>query len=731
MFRYLLGFSLIIIAASPLRAQDEPLSKGQAKSLFIRYEYAKSLAIYLQLAQKKNPKADVVEGVADCYRLLNNYVEAEQWYARLVTMPGARPIDTYYYAETLLRNLKLDKAKTEYNLYFAKNGTKAQLDFKLATCDSAAIWMKTPTAYKITAEPEMNTANGEWGVNYAGKTSLVFTSDRKVEDFSIKKPKDKHTGDWLKMFNYDEINQFTEELQFDKNDDINLSIDYHTGPMVINATGDTAYITVTTRESKSKIPTDRNTGNEHIYTRRLEILRAIKHGDKWGSLTRFPYNNVRYSIGHAALSKNGQLIYFTSDMPGGLGGTDIWYCEKMANGLWSKPVNCGSNINTPADEAFPAIGGDDRLYYSSRGLPGMGGLDIFWARGARANWSKPINLKYPVNTTSDDFCFVTRDGLNGYLSSNREGGKGNDDIYSFSINKETAKQPEPNNVTLAKPTIIPPPVVTVPGPAVTPVPQAQATLTRPPIMAPPVAVTTPAPASVTVAPPAAKQQPASSITVATPVGTQVLEGTITNSETGQGIDSVTVLLKNSRGDIVFGNLVPVNRSFSFKINNGQDYTLEARKKGYYPATQKISANAAPLINTSFKLQMEPLEIGKTFVLRNIYYDLNRATIRKDAMVELDKLVALMKENPSLKIELSSHTDSRGSDYYNMLLSQARAISAVAYIKRRGITADRMVAKGYGETRLLNGCINGVPCSEDDHQQNRRTEIKVIGGDFGK
>lgn len=691
MFRYLLGFLLILAFISPSRAQDEPGNKGQAKSLFIRYEYAKSLAIYLHLAQKTNPTADVIEGVADCYRLLNNYTEAEKWYARLATMPGARPVDIYYYAETLLRNLKFDKAKTEYELYFSRYGTKAQLDFKLNTCDSAAAWMKNPTTYKTISEPKMNTPDGDWGVNYAGKTSLVFTSDREVKDFSIKKPKDKHTGKWYKMFNYDQVNEFTEEMHFDKSEDINLSVDYHTGPMVINTTGDTAYITVTTRESKSKIPTDRNTGNEHIYTRRLELIKAIKHGNTWGSFTRFPYNNVRYSIGHAALSKNGQLIYFASDMPGGLGGTDIWYCEKMVNGNWGRPVNCGSNINTPADEAFPSIGGDDQLYYSSRGLPGMGGLDIFSAKGARADWSKPVNLKYPVNTTSDDFCLVTRDGLSGYLSSNREGGKGDDDIYSFvNDGKAPVKQtPQNNSIAVIKPTIIPPAVAAAP------------------------VITPPAPKPAAVTPP----------------GILVLEGTIADSETNNGIDSVTVLLKNIRGDIVFGSLVRLGQRFSFKVNSGQEYTLEARKKGYYPATQKISANEAPVTSTNFKLQMEPLEIGKTFVLRNIYYDLNRANIRKDAMIELDRLVTLMKENPSLKIELSSHTDSRGSDYYNMLLSQARATSAVAYIKRRGIAADRMVAKGYGETRLLNDCGNGVPCSEEDHQLNRRTEIKVIGGDF--
>lgn len=704
MFRFISGLLLITVLTSPLLAQEQPGNSGQARSLFDRYEYAKSLAVYLQLANKNNPKVSSIEGVADCYRLLNDYTSAETWYARLAGMPGARPIDTYYYAETLLRNGKLDKAKTAYNQYFAKNGSKQQLEFKLATCDSAAAWIKSPTNYETIAEPTMNTPSADWGVNYAGKTALVFTSDRKVEDFSIKKPKDKHKGDWLKMFNYDLINRFTEEMHFDNSGSINLSADYHTGPMVLTASGDTAYITITTREGKSRIPTDRTNGSERIYTRRLELLRAIKKDDKWGSFTRFPYNNVRsYSVGHAALSKNGQIIYFTSDMPGGLGGTDIWYCEKMTNGSWSRPVNCGNAINTAADEAFPAIGGDDRLYFASKGLPGMGGFDLFSAKGARGQWSNPVNLKYPINTTADDFCLVTRDGLSGYLSSNRAGGKGSDDIYSFTIdNKKAGPRLPENNIVAVKPTVVTPAPGSVPPETGTP----SAPAAKFPVIATPPLV------------------------AAVPVGTFILQGGISDSETSQGIDSVTVLLKSARGQVISGSLVPANQTFLFKAARGQDYILEVRKKGYYPATRQITANDIPGTGTvNLKLQLEPLEIGKTFILRNIYYDLNRASIRKDAMAELDKLVALMKENPSLRIELSSHTDSRGSDYYNMLLSQARAISAVAYIKRRGIAANRMVAKGYGETHLLNKCGNGVPCSEEDHQENRRTEIKVIGGDF--
>lgn len=708
MLRYTLGLWLITIFAGALQVHGQSADINEAKSLFSRYEYSKSLDIYMQLANKDKPKVYNIEGVANCYRVLGDDTQAEIWYAKLDGMAGAKAIDTYYYAEILLRNGKPDKAKEKYKAYFTGTGNQQQLSAKLATCDSAAAWVKNPTSFKITAQASMSTPSADWGVNYAGKTALIYTSDRKVEDYSMKKPKDKYEGERVKMFNYDLINEFTDLMQFDKSEKLDLNMDYHTGPMVLTASGDTAYLTVASREEKEDAFIDFKKNNEQTYIRRLELMQLIRKGDQWSKFTPFPYNNVRkYSIGYAALSGNGQIIYFTSDMPGGQGGTDIWYCEKAANGLWGKPVNCGTTINTPADEAFPSIGGDGRLYYSSNGLPGMGGFDVFAAKGARADWSRPVNLKYPVNSTSDDFGLVTRDGKSGYLSSNRAGGKGSDDIYSFSVDdkKPSSNKSLINALADVKPSIV------VPSASLTPMPQKAVSV---PVVSPPPAVVAQAP----VTPP----------TVAAPISSLILQGRVSDSKTGQRIDSVTVLLKNTHGDVIGGNMLPVNQSFVFKVNRGQNYILEARKKGYYPITQNITTSSAVDLN-NLLLKMESLEIGKTFVLRNIYYDLNRATIRKDAMVELDKLVTLMKENPSLRIELSSHTDSRGSDYYNMLMSQARAVSAVAYLKRRGIAADRMVAKGYGETHLLNGCTNGVPCTEKQHQENRRTEIKVIGGDF--
>ena len=291
-----------------------------------------------------------------------------------------------------------------------------------------------------------------------------------------------------------------------------------------------------------------------------------------------------------------------------------------------------------------------------------------------ATWSEPKNLKYPINSTSDDFSFATSDGLTGYLSSDRQGGVGSDDIYSFIYTGKEDEAPKTTSNT--------------------------ATLKAP-------LIPSPAGASGVMLP---------------------IVGAVYSHSSGQSLDSVTVLLKNAAGGTIDGTMVLINNKFSFNVPSGQDYMIEARKEGYYPVSQHITIrDLSAAAATNVKLMMEPLDVGKVFVIRTIYYDLNRATIRPDAAGEMDKLVAIMRENPKIKIELSSHTDSQGSDYYNLLLSQARATSAVSYMKRHGIAADRMVAKGYGETKLLNKCANGIPCTEAEHQFNRRTEVKIIGG----
>ncbi|MFC7526999.1 OmpA family protein, partial [Parapedobacter sp. GCM10030251] len=356
-------------------------------------------------------------------------------------------------------------------------------------------------------------------------------------------------------------------------------------------------------------------------------------------------------VGHAALSGDGSILYFVSDMPGGRGGTDIWYSQRRADGSWGAPVNAGAVINSAGDELFPNIGPDGTLYYSSDGFAGMGGLDVFEATGSGQQWSGPRNLRYPVNSPGDDFAYITTyegdEGIAGYLSSNRRGGKGSDDIYSF---------------TFEKPRIV-----------------------------------------------------------------IILQGTASDKNTKDRLADVSVTLYDGSREIVARKRTDGSGTFEFVLEGDRQYTVLGQKEKYHGDSARVSTAGITKSDTlEVALLLEPIfEVGRTFELENIYYDFDKHNIRPDAAAVLDELVRTLRDNPTLRIELSSHTDSRGSDAYNMALSQRRAQSAVDYLVSRGIARERMVAQGYGETRLVNGCGNGVPCSREQHQANRRTEVTVL------
>ncbi len=561
----------MLILAKYAGAQEQLSLKQQADNYYVRYEYFKSLSLYLKLVKKKTD-VRILERIADCYRNINHYEDAETWYAKATADPKASKASHYYYAEILLRDEKFDLAKQQFRLYFGNE--TAGVAQKLALCDSAALWMKSPSVYKVKNYTVLNSSFSDWGLTYNGKTGLIFTSDRIADENDL----DYRTGNnWFKLYECDTSG--TSIRQFDVVNSLGQSYNdyYHFGPIALNKTADTAYITVTTARSAIALPADSDsTPGNNLYTRRLHLLMAHKNKGQWVVTGNFPYDNVeKYSIGEAALSKDGKIIYFTSDMPGGFGKTDIWYCEKHADGSWGSPVNCGKTINTSEEDAFPVIGGDDNLYYASKGLPGMGGYDIYCAKGQKDQWSTPVNLKYPINSTSDDFYLVTNDGKSGYLASNREGGQGSDDIYTF---KRIESIPSKQIVKIKTP------------------------------------------------------------------GTTIAK--------------------------------------------------------------------TPMPNPNI-------------VINPIYYDLDKAEIRPDAATELDKLAILLKQYPAMKIELSSYTDSRASDQYNMALSERRAASVVAYLVEAGISRDRLVIKYYGKTHLVNNCGDNVKCTEAEHQLNRRTEFRVM------
>ena len=555
-------------------AQEQLSRKQQADLQFNRFEYFNAARLYLPLAMKKKPDIKVVEKLAACYRMMNEYGQAEKWYGVAIADPKAEALSHYYYAEALQTNQKFDAAKAQYQIYGNKTGKPEQMNIRINSCDSAALWIKNPVDINIKNMQGLNSGAADWGMNDYGQDGFVFTSERSPEKNPKIKEIYKWTGNpWLKLYLANAEGQLKAELPVVTDQNLPSKTEYHVGPMVLNAAGDTAYVTIATREAGSSLPVEKVV-RERLYTRRLEMISAVKKDGQWGDLKAFPYNNVKeYSLGNAAISKNGRILYFTSDRPGGHGKTDIWYSEKQPDGSWGNPQNCGPEINTPEEETFPTIVTEGTLYYSSKGKIGLGGYDIYVSKGEKSQWNKSVNLRYPLNTTSDDFYLTSKDGKTGYFSSNRPGGLGNDDIYAFN------RPPEP---------------VIVPEKPVEPiVPQ-----------------------------------------------------------------------------------VPSDKP----------------------------------------------EKGQRFV---IYYDFDRSKIRTDAVPVLDSLSVLMHKYPEIYVALSSYTDSRGKYDYNMVLSEKRAKSAIAYLIKKGIASKRITAKGYGETHLLNNCGNGVKCTEAKHQLNRRTEAVIV------
>ncbi len=525
------------------------------------------------------------------------------------------------------------------------------VDEWISASEQSIQWMNNPEFFDITNAQQFNSENSDFGL-VPFNDGYFFTSDRKIAGVSYSEDQIYGwTGNpYLKMFIVESSDSY------DVNSFNDLNYKYHNGPGIYSSADKKFYYTRTkmVRVKKSPINPDPTSWHDNStayeYTNRLEIYIADFNNGKWQNIRAFPYNNSEfYNVGHPAISSDGSLLYFVSDMPGGFGSSDIYYCEKQTDGSWGIPKNAGSKINSEGKEVFPYISDDGTFYFSSDGHPGMGGLDIFSAKGDRNSWTIPQNLKSPMNSPKDDFSvYYTVPGKEGFFASNRDGGMGSDDIYSFKFSP-------PVNLVIAI---------------------------------------------------SAKEK-------------------IDNNTPLKDLKNVDVKLINNE-TLKEINTMTDDYGKSFVSGDcNSEYNISGTKDDYFTATAVVKTNCSTKHDTLFvELVLEKIVLNKPIVLRDIYYDFDKWNIRPDAAVELDKLVKILLDNPGINIELGSHTDSRGTAEYNRILSQKRAESAVAYIVSKGIDKSRIVAKGYGESVLVNNCSDGVVCTQQEHQMNRRTEFKV-------
>lgn len=619
----------------------------EADAQFELYNYEKAIQLYTQAYQKKK-SLKATERLAECYRQLRDFKQAASWYALLTQMGGAQPEAYRAYAEMLRANSKYTEAKEQYGKYdrLVKQPTpelSAQIAKWIVSCDSAVSWMANPKKVEIIAETAINSKKSDWAaIPYAN--GLVFTSDR---DYNV--AAEKVAKPFLKFDSRQQLpsnkiygwtgNGYLKLFQQDDKGAVSLfplpieGSGYHVGSATFSADGQEVYFTL------SRIPKNLRSEKDKPNTINIEIYSSYKKGDTWSEPEPFRYNNVlEWSVGDPFLSPDGKQLYFVSNMPGGKGGTDIYVCNRNAEGKWGAALNLFM-VNSIGNERSPWVQGDI-MYFSSDAGIGMGGLDIF---RANAKTGLVSNLGYPFNSPQDDFAFRLTGKLKGYFSSNREGGMGSDDIYSF--------------VEQEKPMVL-------------------------------------------------------------------VQGKALDKESGKPLANALITLRKVGGTPV--KLQTENDgTYKYSLEEGADYELMIDKSNYISNAMKFNASATGKGVMDQPLYLERIVVDQPIRIENIYYDFNKSNIRKDAAVELDKLVALMKQNPTIWIELGSHTDSRGDDQFNLRLSQARANAAVKYIVSKGIDKVRISAKGYGETKPVNQCVNGVKCSVQEYQLNRRTEFTVV------
>ncbi len=464
---------------------------------------------------------------------------------------------------------------------------------------------------------------------------------------------------------------------------------------------------------------------------RLNLYSAERESDgaAWTNITPLPFNSEEYSTGHPAISSDGKTLYFVSDAPGGIGGTDL-YTSEYDSGRWNAPHNLGEPINTSGDEMFPYVQADGTLYFASEGHPGLGGLDIF----SVSSRGEPQNMGYPINTHRDDFgIIVDEEGKSGYFASNRLNGGADDDLYFVTIDR--------------------PPTLLVLGTIVDRETQEELTAVTVALEGPGGKVierkTTgergnyrfdvPIDTTYTVVISKEGYQPDKQQVDATQLPSKdslavesnlernriMVEGRVTD-EARRGADSARVALINlSTGETEEEIMVGEDGTYRLELRPDQQYEIRAGKRQYLGNVESLPTEGMEHIVLTKDFVLTKVNLNNKISLDNIYYDFDKWFIRTSAEKELDRLVTLMEENPTYEVELGAHTDARGDDAYNQQLSQKRAQAAVDYIVEKGIDRDRITAKGYGEDRITNGCTNGVPCSVFQHQKNRRTEFTVV------
>lgn len=611
-----------------------------AQRSFEKGEFERAIELYKKGMDENDPERNFQ--IAESYRKSNRLKEAARFYAAAAKNGSAEPSLPYNYARSLKANEQYDEAEKILNEYLSKpSGEKKYRElaqYELDNLDNLDIIIEQTNYYRIKNLDALNTPRAEYSPVYQNGL-LYFTSNRNSERIYLV------TGTPF-------TDIYTVQTQ---GANVNIKTLALLDPMINHDDTNEGSVAISP-DGTSIIFAKGNSGKATGNTEVNLYFTRYRNG-QWSDPRPLSVNDPDAWDSTPALSPDGGTLYFSSTREGGLGGADIYSAQLNRRGRWVDIKNLGPQINTPGDEVFPFVSDDGSLYFSSDGHPGFGNLDLFVAKRERGKINIS-NLGQPMNSQSDDFGLYQFDLTRGFFTSNRPGGKGDDDIYTFVNDDPDLK-----------------------------------------------------------------------------IVNYYLEGvTVTKDDGGNEIvlPNTKVALHAEDGEVVGESFTGEDGVFKFRVYSEENYNLIGEKTDYFTTRINFSTVGKSvdrstltefITNVTFdsKINMERIVLEKPIVLNNIYYDLDKADIRPDAAIVLDSLVGLMNDNPEIYVELGSHTDARADDVYNMNLSIRRARSAVQYMIKKGVEAERITAKGYGETMLI---VKNAQ-TEEEHQKNRRTEFKVL------
>jgi len=626
-------------------AQKTNLKKADA--LFKNYSYLDASKAYEECLQNiENPSTQTLKNAADSYYFISDARNALRWYKKLYEAQGNNLTDIYYlrYIQSMKAVMDYDDADKITKEYLNKKGDQKEINRYVAQKKQLDSLAKSKSLYDIR-NLEINTSKSDFGTTFY-QDRIVFTSARDTTRFSDKLY-NWNNQPFLNLYiaerNPADGGLFNESLFMP-----NVMTKYHEATASFDASGKTIYYSSNIIKNK-KLVIDQNKVNN------FQILKGSIVNGKVENPQKVFFDNDDYSVGHPSLSDDGQWLFFASDMPGGYGETDLYVVKIAADGTMSSPQNLGPKINTIGNDLFPFFS-NGILYFSSDGHYGLGDLDVYESKFlADGSFSTPRNLGAPINSNKDDFTFIIdKAGSYGYVSSNRSGGKGDDDIYSFTKGK--------------------------------------------------------------------------------PVCNQNISGKATDAKSKLPISDVTIVAYNSYNEILAETKTNFDGKYAVTVPCNKTVRLVATKTNYSNDEKTVETtkeNEAEITDVDFVMSnYDDLVVKKKGVekvdVNPIYFDYDKYDITPKAIDELAKVVFIMRKFPNIRIKIESHTDSRGKDSYNLKLSDNRAKSTRDYILSQGIDPSRIEsAIGYGETRLINRCKNGVKCTEEEHLLNRRSDFIII------